>query len=1058
MSNPFEVRQNKGRHQSALNERLRGEKKNLQRSRADQEFTVCLIYLLNTFQRKKNILGELKQVGRTNSFSDKRIGEKEADLTDAQKAAKRFQHLRMKKAKKSFNLDGDDSIVFTHGGRTLSDIHDKELMLDGVSDDEDLQNQMQNEIDNIDMNAPENHQKSRKEIYAEIIAKHKMRKAEKFKEKLDQEDRVVSLDEKYGSLLSMIKLRPTRSSVEGMIQREAERQHMDDFDLMAKSFTFERRLAAQDRLKTPEELAELRAKELEVLEKKRKRREKGLDSDEEEDGGLVENSNDEKESDDEEEEDSDDGPAAKRQKSIPGFGGASSDEDDETDEDDEDDSDVDEDDEENDDDMEDGSEIESSNEDDPENNNSDEDEEESEDKEISDESEDEEAAAARIASEALNSSDEEDKEEESEVESSNEGSIDDEEEDDEKSILDNEVSVDMVEEDENNLSYGVLLSSDDEIAEDETEEQRKKRELDEFANEGRLAANDDPMQNGEGEEDLPFVYPFPKTPSDVCLLLWGEEVQNEPKRAWKVFHRIRAKYDTEMRLEGGKKGMLFGMNLVLALVACMSGVMAPDALSGRRMVGAIQEHVLEVFQKYPHAVLATLSALIRRVAVRIFPSDTEDLIDARWRLKGRNAEDDKLVLDYEIVAAKSIEALTLGGAGIGELPGFLMPLEDASFASISIDDISVLHVASLLLPVTDERHPLATPCGILLDVVATRLANSTLLPLHVPVSAKKLTSGNSTSQLPTGREWPSDAPDTDEVALRTVAALRTFTNASRRYSPGLFMLLAKLLTSLCTRLARSASSVTEQEAAATAKTLKAVCNSTGLALRDLSTGSGDEAPAIAPESAHVVCEHMIIPSCIDARRRLLHTKSDRTYPEVVLAIVGLEASATANVRGRKVPLTLYQSRVMGIKQLDPAILDIDNSSAARRLGQKGDPNKSEHRKLKNELNQTRRSTARALRRDAEFVAAVSERERQKVDKKRQDNYKKMVATLDSEHAELKKMETAGGHMDTSLGSHRAKRDLNKRGRVAGNKTDENRRDGDKRRAAHRETVKKNSRR
>eukprot|EP00388_Colpodella_angusta_P011972 GDKJ01030434.1.p1 GENE.GDKJ01030434.1~~GDKJ01030434.1.p1 ORF type:complete len:967 (-),score=292.05 GDKJ01030434.1:134-3034(-) len=670
--------------------------------------------------------------------------------------------------------------------------------------------------------------------------------------------------------------------------------------------------------------------------------------------------------------------------------------------------------------------------------------------------EDEATAAERIAREALGDDEEEVDEEESEAESEsdNEEAEIEEGEDELMDAADEETAG----EGDETAGEGGVYDNEDSDAEigEKSEQQIYDEELDAFANEGKLTANDDPMQNGDGEDDLPFIITFPKHAGEVLDLLWGPICRGDTKRAWKVLHRLRARYDIEMRQDGGKKGEQFARSLVFALIACMSGVMAPNAASGRKMVGALQEHVLEVFQKYRYSVLAVFSCLLQRLAVRLWPEDADELRDAHYRIKGRLAEEEAIMRGWEKEAKSMCRDLTVGGKGMGSLPGFLMPTDDVDFSAISIDDVSILHVMTLLLPVTDERHVFASPVGMMLDVLATRFAEGALLPLHVPASAKKIGMLSTSSKVPVGREWPSDNAEVDEVAVRTIAALRTYTNAARRYSPGLFMLYAKLITSMTARLGRSASSVSDDEGVATAAALISICSSAEWSLKDLTLNNG-EILAIAPESAHVVCEHMIVPACIDGKRRLLYAKSDRTYPAVVKAIVSLEALATSIIRGRKVPLTLYQSRVMGIKMLDPSILDVDDSSAARRVGQKGDPNKSEHRKLKNELNQTRRSTARALRRDTEFMAQVAERERQAVDKKRIDNYKKMIATDEAEQADLRKTMTAGGHMDTSLPQNRARKD-GKRGRIAGNKTDENRKGLDQKRNQRSETVRKNSRR
>lgn len=96
-------------------------------------------------RRKKSLLVEYKNLGKSNAFLDKRFGEKDANLDEEEKALMRFQKQRLKQLKSSkFSLsepaaqegdDGDEEGL-THLGMALADIDD--LGIKGY-DSEDLE-------------------------------------------------------------------------------------------------------------------------------------------------------------------------------------------------------------------------------------------------------------------------------------------------------------------------------------------------------------------------------------------------------------------------------------------------------------------------------------------------------------------------------------------------------------------------------------------------------------------------------------------------------------------------------------------------------------------------------------------------------------------------------------------------------------------------------------------------------------------------------------------------------------------------------------------------------
>lgn len=87
-------------------------------------------------KRKKTLLNEYKLQNKSNKFNDKRIGEKNHNLTEDDKTIARFTAVRVKAHNKKniFNLADDE--VLTHRGQTLSEI---EKFDDPRSDDESLE-------------------------------------------------------------------------------------------------------------------------------------------------------------------------------------------------------------------------------------------------------------------------------------------------------------------------------------------------------------------------------------------------------------------------------------------------------------------------------------------------------------------------------------------------------------------------------------------------------------------------------------------------------------------------------------------------------------------------------------------------------------------------------------------------------------------------------------------------------------------------------------------------------------------------------------------------------
>lgn len=242
-------------------------------------------------KRKKTILQEFKQRGTSNVFLDHRFGEKDEALAEEDKAILRFQRERQAQwqRKSKFTLPDDDDdgeTVLTHGGTALSMLDDfnDDISVEDDDDRQELDDEMVRELHfggdsalgNDRTHGDDNEQKpkSKKEIMEEIIAKSKLYKMQKAKEKEEDAELKDQLDKDFAALAqsqALISLvRPKKVNAVNSALHEKEKP--DDFDKLVKEMGMEMRAHASDRLKTDEELVKEEKARLEELEEKRKRR------------------------------------------------------------------------------------------------------------------------------------------------------------------------------------------------------------------------------------------------------------------------------------------------------------------------------------------------------------------------------------------------------------------------------------------------------------------------------------------------------------------------------------------------------------------------------------------------------------------------------------------------------------------------------------------------------------------------------------------------------------------------------------------------------------------
>ncbi|KAG8383019.1 hypothetical protein BUALT_Bualt05G0140300 [Buddleja alternifolia] len=283
-------------------------------------------------QKKGTAMHEYEQSTKSSVFVDKRIGEQNEGLEEFDKAIMRSQRERQLKVKKKskYNLsDGEeDDFEFQDGGYfpERDDFEDEEP-LDEDEDGQSVGREKKLTFGRFDpdgaedgqesgsIEGQENRHKSKKEVMEDIITKSKFFKAQKAKEKEENEEFIDQLDKDFTSLvqsealLSLTqpnKMRALKSLVNNSIsndnENKEERQTVqnkvslkqekpDQYDKLVGQMALDMRARPSDRTKTPEELAQDEKERLEQLEEERQKRMVAADDSDNEDADTSENDN-----------------------------------------------------------------------------------------------------------------------------------------------------------------------------------------------------------------------------------------------------------------------------------------------------------------------------------------------------------------------------------------------------------------------------------------------------------------------------------------------------------------------------------------------------------------------------------------------------------------------------------------------------------------------------------------------------------------------------------------------------------------------------------------------
>ncbi|KAL8254000.1 hypothetical protein R6Q59_032221 [Mikania micrantha] len=250
----------------------------LGKKRKGEERRIGLARSLAIEKRKKTLLKDYEKSGKSSVFVDRRIGELDEGLGEFDKAILRSQReLRVKHSKKSrYNLsDGEEDEYEVQEGSLYPerDDFDDEVPFD-VEDEEAAEAEKRSVIlkqlsadgtpGSHATELKEERQKSKKEVYDEIISKSKFFKAEKARDKEENDQLIKKLDEQFTSLQSI--------KVVNSSKVEPDLEKADAYDKLLNEMVMDMRARPSNRTKTPEELAQDEKERLEELEKERQKR------------------------------------------------------------------------------------------------------------------------------------------------------------------------------------------------------------------------------------------------------------------------------------------------------------------------------------------------------------------------------------------------------------------------------------------------------------------------------------------------------------------------------------------------------------------------------------------------------------------------------------------------------------------------------------------------------------------------------------------------------------------------------------------------------------------
>ncbi|THX31149.1 Nop14-like protein [Aureobasidium pullulans] len=264
--------------------------------------------------RRATLLPEIQRRNKTGGIIDRRIGENDPTMTPEERALQRFAQEKMRKkgGASLFDLEADDDFAedaLTHGGQAL-DLDRDDFDMEGLegSDDEsdrglkrrrssageEDEDEEMSDVEGQDPDKPAR-KKSKAEVMKEVIAKSKMHKYERQKNKEDDDDLREELDQGLQEMLNLlrgVKPPPKAEKAEmdagmnperlAMLQSKSREETEREYDVRLRQMAMDKRAAPTTRTKTEEEQAIEEAYRLKEMEQSRLRRMQGEESEEEE--------------------------------------------------------------------------------------------------------------------------------------------------------------------------------------------------------------------------------------------------------------------------------------------------------------------------------------------------------------------------------------------------------------------------------------------------------------------------------------------------------------------------------------------------------------------------------------------------------------------------------------------------------------------------------------------------------------------------------------------------------------------------------------------------------
>jgi len=214
---------------------------------------------------REKLLKEYRKTAKQGGIMDNRVGESNMRLTKEQKMQARYQMEKlsgMRKKKDIFSLDEDEEeMKLTHMGKDVNEIDDFNERIDDESDEEhnlnaDVVNNLHFSTED-DINGGNRYKKSKKEIYDEIILKSKVYKAQRVKEKQENDLLIDKLDNEFSELLPLLNKNK---------RQKVEDDKADDYDKSMQLMKGGTRAYSTPKPKSDKEVALGKKKELERLE------------------------------------------------------------------------------------------------------------------------------------------------------------------------------------------------------------------------------------------------------------------------------------------------------------------------------------------------------------------------------------------------------------------------------------------------------------------------------------------------------------------------------------------------------------------------------------------------------------------------------------------------------------------------------------------------------------------------------------------------------------------------------------------------------------------------